>query len=238
MVNVLFDLDGTLTDPREGIVACLKHALLRLGHKCPSDSELSRFIGPPLHKIFETLLGSTDPKDIDSAVTLYRQRFSSTGMFENIVYPGIHSALTTLRRGGAALFVATSKPHVFAKRIVEHFGLMDYFRAVYGSELDGTRSNKSDLIAYVLKSESLSPHMTVMVGDRAHDIAGARAHGVFPIGVLWGYGSYDELIAAGATALCTHPEMLNDILLSNFDLKRQRQASASERNMVIPSEGK
>jgi len=238
MVNILFDLDGTLTDPREGIVACLKHALLRLGHKCPSDSELSRFIGPPLQKIFETLLGSTDPKDIDSAVTLYRQRFSSTGMFENSVYPGIHSALTTLRRSGATLFVATSKPQVFAKRIVEHFALMDYFRAVYGSELDGTHSNKSDLIAHVLKSESLSPHATAMVGDRAHDIVGAKAHGVFPIGVLWGYGSYDELTTAGATSLCTQPALLNDILLSNFDSKRPCQASACQRNMANPSERK
>ena len=238
MVNVLFDLDGTLTDPREGIVACLKHALLRLGRNCPSDSELARFIGPPLQEIFGTLLGSTDPKDIDSAVTLYRQRFSSTGMFENSVYPGIHSALTALRGSGAALFVATSKPQVFAKRIMEHFGLMDYFSAVYGSELDGTRSNKSDLIAHVLKSESLSPNETAMVGDRAHDIVGANAHGVFPIGVLWGYASYDELIAAGATTLCTQPALLNDIVLSNFDLKRQCQASLSERNMAIPSQAK
>jgi phosphoglycolate phosphatase len=225
MVNVLFDLDGTLSDPREGIVACLKHALRRLGRYCPSDSELSRFIGPPLQEIFGTLLGSTDPKDIDFAVTLYRQRFSSTGMFENSVYPGIQSALTTLRGSGATLFVVTSKPHVFAKRIVEHFELVGYFRAVYGSELDGTRSNKSDLIAHVLKSESLSPHATAMVGDRAHDIVGAKAHGVFPIGVLWGYGSNDELIAAGATTLCTQPALLHDILLSNFDLKRQCHAS-------------
>src|SRR5262245_50879164 len=238
MVNVLFDLDGTLTDPREGIVACLKHALLGLGRNCPSDSELARFIGPPLQEIFGTLLSSTDPKDIDSAVTLYRQRFSSTGMFENSIYSGIHSALTALRGSGAALFVATTKPQVFAKRIVEHFGLMNYFRAVYGSELDGTRSNKSDLIAHVLKSESLSPHTTAMVGDRAHDIVGAKAHGVFPIGVLWGYGSYGELITAGATALCAHPARLNDILLSNFDLQRQRQASVSERNMAIPLAGK
>src|SRR5262249_46111474 len=224
MVNVLFDLDGTRPNPRVGMVACLKHGLLGLGPTCLVDSELACFIGPPLQEIFGTLLGSTDSKDIDSAVTLYRQRFSSTGMFENSVYPGIHSALTTLRGSGAALFVATSKPHVFAKHTVEHFGLMDYFSAVYGSELDGTHSNKSDLIAHVLKSESLSPHATAMVGDRAHDIVGAKAHSVFPIGVLWGYGSYDELIAAGATALCAQPALLNDILLSNFDLKRSCQA--------------
>ena len=218
MVNVLFDLDGTLTDPREGIVACLKYALLGLGHNYPSDLDLARFIGPPLQESFAALLHSTDPKQINAAVELYRQPFSSKGMLENTVYPGIHAALTTLRGRGALLFVTTSKPRVFAERIVEDFGLKEYFCTIYGSELDGTRSDKGDLIAHVLKAESLSPHSTVMVGDRAHDIVGAKAHGVFPIGVLWGYGSYDELIAAGATTLCEQPEMLDEILLSNSRL--------------------
>ncbi len=218
MVNVLFDLDGTLTDPREGIVACLKYALLGLGHNCPSDLDLARFIGPPLQESFAVLLHTTDRKQINAAVELYRQRFSSKGILENTVYPGIHSALITLRGRGALLFVTTSKPRVFAERIVEHFGLKEYFCAVYGSELDGTRSDKGDLIAHVLQAESLSPHSTVMVGDRAHDIVGAKAHGVFPIGVLWGYGSSDELIAAGATTLCAKPETLDNMLLSNSNL--------------------
>lgn len=218
MVNVLFDLDGTLTDPREGIVHCLKHALLGLGHNCPSDLELARFIGPPLHETFEVLLQHTDPRQINAAVDLYRQRFSSKGMLENTVYPGIHAALTTLQNRGALLFVATSKPRVFAERIVEYFGLQKYFRTVYGSELDGTRSHKSHLIAHVLKAESLSPDSTVMVGDRAYDILGAKAQGVFPVGVLWGYGSYDELVAAGATTLCEQPEALDNILLSHVSL--------------------
>jgi phosphoglycolate phosphatase len=217
-VNVLFDLDGTLTDPREGIVACLKYALLGLGHKYPSNLVLARFIGPPLQESFAGLLHSTDPKQINAAVELYRQRFSSKGMLENTIYPGVHSALTTLRRRGALLFVTTSKPRVFAERIVEHFGLKEYLCAIYGSELDGTRSDKVDLVAHVLQTESLSPHSTVMVGDRAHDIVGAKANGVFPIGVLWGYGSYDELVAAGATTLCQQPEMLDKILLSTSKL--------------------
>ncbi|HEX9272241.1 MAG TPA: HAD hydrolase-like protein [Candidatus Binatia bacterium] len=127
MVNVLFDLDGTLTDPREGIVACLKYALLGLGHNCPSDLDLARFIGPPLQESFAVLLHTTDRKQINAAVELYRQRFSSKGMLENTVYPGIHSALITLRGRGALLFVTTSKPRVFAERIVEHFGLREYF---------------------------------------------------------------------------------------------------------------
>jgi phosphoglycolate phosphatase len=223
MVNVLFDLDGTLTDPREGIVACLKYALLGLGHNCPSDLDLARFIGPPLKESFAVLLHTTDRKQINAAVELYRQRFSSKGMLDNTVYPGIHSALTTLRGRGALLFVTTSKPRVFAERIVEHFGLKEYFCAVYGSELDGTRSDKGELIAHVLQAESLSPHSTVMVGDRAHDILGAKAHAVFPIGVLWGYGSSDELIAAGATTLCAKPETLDNMLLSNSNLNPRSQ---------------
>ena len=228
MVNVLFDLDGTLTDPREGIVACLKYGLPGLDHNCPSDLDLARFIGPPLHESFAVLLHSTDPKQINAAVELYRQRFSSKGMLENTVYSGIHSALTTLRGRGALLFVTTSKPRVFAERIVEHFRLKEYFCAIYGSELDGTRSDKGDLVAHVRKAESLSPHATVMLGDRAHDIVGAKVHGVFPFGVLWGYGSYDELIAAGATTLCEQPEMLDEILLSTSKLNprspRQRES--------------
>jgi phosphoglycolate phosphatase len=223
MVNVLFDLDGTLTDPREGIVACLKYALLGLGHDCPSDLDLARFIGPPLKESFAVLLHTADRKQINAAVELYRQRFSSKGMLENTVYPGIHSALTTLRGRGALLFVTTSKPRVFAERIVEHFGLKEYFCTVYGSELDGTRSDKGELIAHVLQAESLSPHSTVMVGDRAHDIVSAKAHGVFPIGVLWGYGSSDELIAAGATTLCAKPETLDNMLLSNSNLNPRFQ---------------
>jgi phosphoglycolate phosphatase len=186
MLNVLFDLDGTLTGPREGIVACLKYALQGLGHNCPSNLDPARFIGPPLQESFAVLLHSTDPKQINAAVELYRQRFSSKGMFENTIYSGIHSALTTVRGRGALLFVTTSKPRVFAERIVEHFRLKEYFCAIYGSELDGTRSDKGDLVAHVRKAESLSPHATVMLGDRAHDIVGAKVHGVFPFGVLWG----------------------------------------------------
>lgn len=199
-----------------------------------------RFRSGPFHRAaiqesFAALLHSTDPKQINAAVELYRQRFTSKGILENTVYPGIHAALTTLQERGALLFVATSKPRVFAERIVEHFGLKKHFCAVYGGELDGARSDKGDLIAYVLKADSLSPDSTVMVGDRAHDIMGAKAQGVFPVGVLWGYGSYDELIAAGATTLCEQPEMLDEILLSNSKLNPRSQGSASHcehRNFI------
>jgi phosphoglycolate phosphatase len=209
-VNILFDLDGTLTDPREGIVACFKHALSELGQSCPSDSEFERYIGPPLYESFGELLGSTERRWINDAVGLYRDRFSSTGMFENAVYPGMEPALAALRDLGATLFVATSKAQVFAERIVEHFGLDRFFRAVYGSELDGARTNKADLIAHILRAESISPPSALMVGDRGHDVLGAKANGVFPIGALWGYGSREELVAAGATLLCQQPSMLSD----------------------------
>lgn len=211
-MNVLLDLDGTLTDPREGIVGCIKYALNELAHGCPGDSELSRYIGPPLQETFSVLLRSTDPARINTAVALYRARFAVTGMFENSVYPGITEALSDLQELGAVLYVATSKPQAYAVKIVEHFGLREFFRAVYGSELDGTRSSKADLIAHILKTESLSPASTCMVGDRLHDVVGAKANSVFPVGVLWGYGSRDELVSAGAAALCESPATLHPVL--------------------------
>jgi phosphoglycolate phosphatase len=211
-VNVLLDLDGTLTDPREGIVACLKHALDELGRRSPPDSDLERYIGPPLQESFASLLDCEDRGQIDAAVTLYRQRFSVKGIFENTVYPGIHSALAQLKGLGAALYVATSKPHVFAERVIDHFGLRAYFRAVYGSELDGTHANKSELIAHVLAKGSMSAHSTFMVGDRSHDVIGAKANGIFPVGALWGYGTREELSAAGAVQLCERPELLPAVI--------------------------
>jgi phosphoglycolate phosphatase len=213
-MNVLVDLDGTLTDSAPGIVACIKHALAEMRHTCPGDAALRNFIGPPLHETFRVILGSDDPGLIETALGLYRERFAARGIFENVVYPGIPLALQELVDAGAALFLATSKPLPYAERIVAHFGLRDYFSAVYGSEFDGTRSGKGELIAHILNAEALSPHSTVMVGDRSHDVVGAKANGVFPIGVLWGYGSRDELAAAGATAFCERPDGLSRALRS------------------------
>ena len=213
-MNVLLDLDGTLTDPRVGIVGCIKHALNSLQLQCPSDAELARYIGPPLQESFRTLLNTTDPVRIDEAVALYRERFTVTGLFENTVYPGIAEALAALKAQGAVLYVATSKPTVYAVKIVEHFGLDSYFRAVYCSELDGTRSNKADLIAHILSCESVSPETAVMVGDRLHDMVGAKANGVLAVGVLWGYGSREELVTAGAASICASPATLCAVLSS------------------------
>ena len=207
-MNVLIDLDGTLTDPREGILACRKHALSAIGHSLPADRELERFIGPPLQDNLAALLGSDNAGRVGDAIASYRTRFAATGMYENTVYPGIREALGELRERGAAFYVATSKPGVFAERIIRHFDLDGCFRAIYGSELDGTRSHKTELIAHILHAQSLPRETTVMVGDRAQDIAGATANGVLAIGALWGYGSRDELVAAGAEVLCAEPALL------------------------------
>ena len=211
-MNVLIDLDGTLTDPAEGIIASLRHALAAMGHRSPEDRELKRFVGPPLQESFAELLGSGDPATIAAAVGHYRERYSAKGMFENSVYPEIPSALAALQALGASLFVATSKPTVYAERSAERFDLGRYFKAIYGSELDGARSNKTELIAHLLTAEALSAGSTCMVGDRSHDVIAARANGVFPVGVLWGYGSRHELVAAGASALCERPGELSRAL--------------------------
>jgi phosphoglycolate phosphatase len=211
-MNVLFDLDGTLTDPKEGIIACFRYALESLGADLPRTEELERLIGPPLSESFSNLLGAGDVHRVEQAVWLYRERFSVRGMFENKVYPDIGDTLAQLLEKGSTMFVATSKPHAFAERIVEYFGLGRFFRAVYGSELNGANADKKDLLAHLLRVESLPPTDTVVVGDRAHDVLGARANGLFSVGVLWGYGSREELVSAGAGALCDEPRALGGAL--------------------------
>jgi phosphoglycolate phosphatase len=145
-------------------------------------------------------------------VAHYRERFGDIGLYENDVYAGIPEVLTSLRQSGHRLFVATSKAHVFAERIIDHFGLREYFEEVFGAELDGTRADKSDLLAYALKATSVDPSRTVMIGDRSYDMIGARNNGLRTIGVLYGYGSQEELITAGASQLCASPAAILDCL--------------------------
>lgn len=206
--TIFFDLDGTISDPREGIVRCLQYALEKLGHAIPPEDQLLRYIGPPLHQSLVTLLNSTDAGLIKQEVESYRERFAAAGMFENSLYRGIPDVLEKLHDQHYQLHVVTSKLTVFARQIVSHFGLDGFFHAVHGSELDGTRADKTELIAHVLAQEQIHPTEAVMIGDREHDIKGAIANGVFPIGVLWGYGSRKELTNAGARILCGTPESL------------------------------
>jgi phosphoglycolate phosphatase len=196
-MNLLFDLDGTLTDPGIGITRCLQHALASLGCPVPSTEVLRRYIGPPLQGTFAELLETEEEARVAEAVGLYRERFVTTGMFENSVYSEIPAGLETLQRDGHRMWVATSKPHVYAREIVRHFGLDGFFAGVYGSELSGVNAEKGALIREILVQESLDPRETCMVGDRAQDVAGARANGIEAVAVLWGYGSPEELNAAG-----------------------------------------
>jgi phosphoglycolate phosphatase len=212
-LNILFDLDGTLTDSRPGIIACIKHALDRLGAPSPTEAELQRFIGPPLRDSFASLLASElDAACVSAAIHAYRERFTAIGMFENAVYEGIPGALDALSYGGARLYVATSKPRVYAQRILDHFGLADRFAAIFGSELDGRLCDKSELIAHALERTGIDAAATVMIGDRGHDMLGAVRNGVFPAGALWGYGTNDELRDAGAKRLLGAPGDIPGIL--------------------------
>ncbi|GJD19796.1 similar to indigoidine systhesis protein IdgB [Rivularia sp. IAM M-261] len=202
---ILFDLDGTLTDPKIGITRSIQYALTEMGYSLDDGYSLDWCIGPPLKGCFAQLLNTSDETILNKALSLYRSRFSTVGLFENFLYPQITETLKIIRHNYKT-FVATSKPHVYAKRIIEHFGLLSLFDGIYGSELDGTHSNKSDLIQHILLMENLSPTSTVMVGDRHHDIIGAKANGVYSIGVTYGYGTEQELEASGADFIAYSPD--------------------------------
>ena len=203
---ILFDLDGTLTDPKAGIVGSLRFALGQLmAAPCPTDDDLATYIGPPLRGTFATLLGTDDSDRIEEAMRLYRQRFADTGLYENWVYDGVPEMLERVGSAATAVYVATSKPAIYAERIVQHFGLAKHFRKVYGPELDGRYEDKAELLAHLLTRERVAAETAVMIGDRAADVRAAKASGVRSIGVLWGYGSERELIDAGADVLCATP---------------------------------
>jgi phosphoglycolate phosphatase len=226
-MDLLFDLDGTLTEPARGIILCFQHALQKLGRASPDADTLKRYIGPPLRGTFAELLATHDATLIEVAIGHFRERFSATGMFENEVYPGVSEGLAALLEGGHRLWVATSKPEVYARQIVAHFGLVGYFEQVYGAELSGKNGEKSVLIGYMLERERLDPRRTWMIGDRALDIHGGRANGTRTAGVLWGFGSEDELRGAGPDLLAASmPELVTGL---QGGLDDGRQPGAGER---------
>jgi len=202
MKPIFFDLDGTLTDPKVGITKSIQHALKSLNQTVLTSDELTWCIGPPLLASLSELVGDDmAPRALD----LYRERFADCGLYENEVYSGVHAMLEKFQLAGHPLYVASSKPQVFVEKILQHFSLRNYFSDVFGSCLDGTRSDKIELLGYALSSAGAAPTESVMVGDRQYDAVGAFANDMQFIGVLYGYGSEEELRAAGATTLARSP---------------------------------
>jgi phosphoglycolate phosphatase len=192
--TLLIDLDGTLTDPKVGITTSARYGLNKIGHPISDETNIDWIIGPPLKASLAKILNVPADDDLaEQALLGYRERFAVTGLFENEVYPQIAETLKTLNEQGYTLYLATAKPAVYAIRILEHFGLDQYFKVMYGSELTGERTNKGDLIQYIIEKENLNPQECLMIGDREHDILGARRNGIDAIGVEYGYGSSDEL---------------------------------------------
>ena len=208
--TVFFDLDGTLTDPKVGITTSIQYAMERLGADVPESDELTWCIGPPLLESLAMLVGADQSEE---ALRLYRERFSDVGLYENTVYPGIAEVLSKLSESGLLLCVASSKPRIYVGKILEHFELSGYFEKIFGSELDGTRGDKSELLRFALAESRANSSTSMMVGDRKHDVIGATNNDMHAIGVLYGYGSEDELKQAGARHLVDTPQDLISLLL-------------------------
>ena len=212
MHNILFDLDGTLTDSSLGITRCIQYALEQLGQPVPAADDLLFCIGPPLVESFKVLMPEEPPALARKAVALYRERFDKVGKFENQVYDEIPETLESLKDQGFCLFLATSKPEIFARQILDHFRLSSFFDGIYGSRLDGSLCDKGQLIGHILMEERLVGDETLMVGDRKHDMIGARTCNIARIGVTYGFGSEMELTEAGADYLVHAPFSITGLL--------------------------
>lgn len=208
MRTLLFDLDGTLSDNFAGIAASICYALERLDVETPDNAVLRSCVGPPLRESFGRLLATHDAALIERALALYRERFSAAGWRENVVYDGIDEALKTLSATGVRMFICTAKPEMFACRIAAHFGFDAWIQRVYGADFAGRYDDKSKLMAHLIASERVDPARAAMIGDRGSDMRAARANGVRAIGVLWGYGSREELTDAD-TLVSTPQELIS-----------------------------
>lgn len=209
--NILFDLDGTLTDPKVGITKSVQYALNKFGIKAELENLVS-FIGPPLQGSFKEYYGLNE-ENSKKAVEYYREYFALYGIYENEVYSEIEDLLQELRNRGATLIVATSKPTKFEKLILEHFKLDQYFDVIKGSNLDGSLSDKTELISYIISEQKMDTKKSIMIGDRKHDIIGAINCGIDSIGVGYGYGTEDELTKAGSTAYVKTVVDLRNLLI-------------------------
>lgn len=205
ITTLFFDLDGTVSNNFEGIARCLNFALDRLGFETLTDAEVMPFVGPPfresLPKVFPGI-------DTEAALRLYRERYESTGWLENTLYEGIGESIRRLHLQGFTVALCTSKPRVFAERIIDHFALTRYFDGVHGPELDGRFDKKTELLEHLVGHYKVAPENAVMVGDRDKDVEAALHAGVHPLGVLWGFGTHDELHNAGARRIIESPSQL------------------------------
>ena len=204
--TLLLDLDGTLVDPGPGIIGSVRHTLDALGAPIPEEMDLRWIIGPPPRATLRTLLAGRG--DVETALQLYRDRYSAWGLYQAKPYAGIFEALEQRRASGARLIICTAKAAVIARQVVEHLGFAPLLSAVYGPDLDGRFDDKGDLIAHLLELEGLDPGEVCMVGDREHDVHAASRNGVPTVGVLWGYGGREELERAGAEVVIEHPAEL------------------------------
>ena len=208
--TILFDLDGTLTDSAEGVINCFLPALKYFELPIPDRADMSFVVGPPLRDSFLRL--GVKEEDVEKAVEIYRDRYVPTGMFENAPFPGISAMLAALKDAGHELYVATSKPEGMATEILDKFRLAGYFDKIYGASMDGTRDTKDGVIAYLL--EELGPRENIiMIGDTHYDVEGAAVHGIKTIGVAWGYGKNEDMIAAGAIEIVNSPAQLLERLI-------------------------
>ena len=215
---LLFDLDGTLTDNYCGIAASIRYALEWLDAPIPDDATLRSCVGPPLRETFARLLETNGEARIERAIGYYRERFADIGWRENVAYDGIVDLLPGLVAQRQRLFLCTAKPEIFARRIVEHFGFAPYFLGIYGADLAGVFDDKAKLLRSLLTAEGLDANETVMIGDRGNDVRAAHANDVCAIGVLWGYGSRQEL--ANADALAVDPQDLGRLLKRRIQSRR------------------
>ena len=206
---LLLDLDGTLSDPKLGITNCICHALETLGLAVPPADALHWCIGPPLRDAFCQLVGG---RLADRALALYRERFGVLGMYENVLHPSMADLIAREAATGRRIFLATSKPHVYAGPILEHFGLKAHFAGIYGSELDGTRVDKCELLHHLVAAEGIDATTAVMVGDRRFDVEAARAVGALAVWADWGYGEAAERDAARPDHICRTVEELARLL--------------------------
>ena len=207
--TILFDLDGTLTDSGEGIINCVIYALERFGLPIPPRDSLRYFVGPPLHESF--VKQGVPAHRAEEAVAVYRERYVPTGMFENTPYPGVRELLEKLKADGCTLYVASSKPEWMCVKILEHFDLAKYFTIIAGASFDRSRSSKEDVIAYLL-SQCGNYDEKIMVGDTAFDVIGAKMHGIPTVGVSWGYGKVEDMVAAGAASIAHTMDELFELL--------------------------